>query len=104
MRCRLEDIAVPVMVERDGDALAVYTVPYLDPDAARLMLQGMLTDVFGVGKADGRDGGADVCPEGLSGLLWRDGAVVVPRSHEGVMTAAMTLITRGPCRAQNSVS
>lgn len=94
MRCRLEDIAAPVMVERDGDALAVYTVPYLDPDASRPILAGMLSAEFGAGKADGCDDDSDACPEGLPGLLWRDGAVVVPRSHEGVMTAAMTLITR----------
>lgn len=74
LRCEIGDIASPVIVRRrrriEGQAetlsvetLAVYALPYLDPDVARPALVRMLDD-----------------------------AVSIPRSHEGVMTAAMRLI------------
>lgn len=108
MRCRIEDIATPVMVERDGEALAVYAVPYLDPDAARPVLTGMLRrmreDRNGTtpGRAESGGAGANAAgagddrpdANGIPPLLLRDdGDLLIPRSHEGVMTAAMTLIT-----------
>lgn len=89
MRCRIEDIATPVTVERDGETLAVYAVPYLDPDAARPTLTGMLRRA-----ADDPDGGGNMPAR----LVGDDGTVTIPRSHEGVMTAAMTLITRDLAR------
>lgn len=68
MRCSLDRIAEPVLVERHGERLAVYALPYLDPDTARSGLQSMLDDA-------GVDYG-------------------IPRSHEGMMRAALTLVTR----------
>ncbi|PLS29162.1 metallophosphoesterase family protein [Bifidobacterium parmae] len=68
VRCGLDAIAQPVTVTRGDDELAVYTLPYLDPDTARSGLQ-LLLDQAGV---DTR----------------------IPRSHEGVMRAAMELVTR----------
>ncbi|MBW3091471.1 exonuclease subunit SbcD [Bifidobacterium sp. 82T10] len=68
MRCRIDDIAEPVIVERDDESMAVYALPYLDPDAARSQLQGVLDS---------------------SGVDW-----TIPRSHEGMMRAALQLVTR----------
>lgn len=109
MRCRIEDVATPVVVERGGEALAIYAVPYLDPDAARPVLTGMLRrlreDRGGVvsDRVGSEDVKATVAETGSdqpdaygipSLLLQNDGDLLIPRSHEGVMTAAMTLITR----------
>ncbi|MBW3088994.1 exonuclease subunit SbcD [Bifidobacterium sp. 82T24] len=72
LRCAIDDIATPVVVTRPApraaatarpETLLVYTLPYLDPDVARPALQSMMPD-----------------------------DTPIPRSHEGVMTAAMTLI------------
>ncbi|WP_055427616.1 metallophosphoesterase family protein [Bifidobacterium aesculapii] len=72
MRCGLGDIAEPVLVERGGETLAVYTVPYLDPDTARPGMQALL-------ETAGADNGSEKR---------------IPRSHEGMMRAALTLVTR----------
>ncbi|WP_022861650.1 metallophosphoesterase family protein [Bifidobacterium minimum] len=42
MRCRIEDVAEPVVITVDGRSLAVYAVPYLDPDVARPVLRAMV--------------------------------------------------------------
>ena len=43
MRCDIADIATPIMVDSaDGEQLAIYALPYLDPDLARPALQGLL--------------------------------------------------------------
>lgn len=68
VRCGLDAIAEPVTVTRGDDTLAVYALPYLDPDTARSGLQQLLEQA-----------GIDDC---------------IPRSHEGVMRAAMELVTR----------
>lgn len=68
LRCDLDRIADPVIVTRGGDTLAVYALPYLDPDAARPHMQALL-DAAGV-------------------------EYHIPRSHEGMTRAALTLITR----------
>lgn len=68
VRCGLDTIAEPVTVTRGGDSLAVYALPYLDPDTARSGLQQLLEQ---------------------AGVDYR-----IPRSHEGMMRAAMELVTR----------
>ncbi|MBT1175483.1 exonuclease subunit SbcD [Bifidobacterium sp. LC6] len=68
MRCEIDGIAEPVLIERGNERLAVYALPYLDPDAARSQLQGMLDE--------------------------HDIDYHIPRSHEGMMRAALELITR----------
>lgn len=84
MRCGLGDITEPVLIERGGETLAVYTVPYLDPDTARPGMRALLETADACacagGGADG--GGAD------TGAGER-----IPRSHEGMMRAALTLVT-----------
>lgn len=65
IRYRVEDCAEPVVVRRGDDAVAVYALPYLDPDAARYTLQGI---------------------EGLD--------EPIARSHEAVMGSAMRMIVR----------
>ena len=46
MRCDIADIATPIMVDSaDGEQLAIYALPYLDPDLARPALQGLLNSV-----------------------------------------------------------
>ncbi|WP_190973850.1 metallophosphoesterase family protein [Bifidobacterium reuteri] len=68
MRCDIATIAEPVIVDRGEDRLAVYALPYLDPDTARPQMQGMLDD---------------------NGIGYQ-----IPRSHEGMMRGALELITR----------
>ncbi|KFI52213.1 metallophosphoesterase family protein [Bifidobacterium biavatii] len=68
MRCRIDDIAEPVIIDRGNESMAVYALPYLDPDAARSQLQGILES---------------------RGVDW-----TIPRSHEGMMRAALQLVTR----------
>lgn len=68
VRCGLDAIAQPVTVTRGDDELAVYALPYLDPDTARSGLQ---------------------LPLEQAGVDYH-----IPRSHEGVMRAAMELVTR----------
>ncbi|MBM6747494.1 exonuclease subunit SbcD [Bifidobacterium ruminantium] len=71
MRCGIEDIATPVLVDSaDGGQLAIYALPYLDPDLARPTLQGLL------------DSQKD-----------RQNGLKIARSHEGVMRAALRLAT-----------
>ena len=71
MRCDIEDIATPVLVDSaDGGQLAIYALPYLDPDLARPTLQGLLDS-----QKDRQDG------------------LKIARSHEGVMRAALRLAT-----------
>lgn len=68
MRCGVESLADPIVVSRGEETLAVYALPYLDPDAARSGLQ-LLLEQTGVGYR-------------------------IPRSHEGMMRAALELVTR----------
>ncbi|MBT1182018.1 exonuclease subunit SbcD [Bifidobacterium sp. CP2] len=68
LRCEVDSIAEPVMVTCDGEELAVYALPYLDPDASRPALQLLLKQ---------------------AGVDYR-----IPRSHEGMMRAALELVTR----------
>ena len=71
MRCDIEGIATPVLVDSaDGGQLAIYALPYLDPDLARPALQGLLDS-----QKDRQDG------------------LKIARSHEGVMRAALRLAT-----------
>ena len=71
MRCDIEDIATPVLVDfADGGQLAIYALPYLDPDLARPALQGLLDS-----QKDRQDG------------------LKIARSHEGVMRAALRFAT-----------
>ena len=71
MRCDIEGIATPVLVDSaDGGQLAIYALPYLDPDLARPALQGLLDS-----QKDRQDG------------------LKIARSHEGVMRAALRFAT-----------
>lgn len=79
MRCDIDRITEPVLVAAGGETLAIYAVPYLDPDTARPQLQQLLDDA-GAG-AGGR-------PVDGEARRW-----TIPRSHEGMMRAALTLIT-----------
>ena len=118
LRCEIAQIADPVIVTRGGtdgreDRLAVYALPYLDPDVARPVLEKLLEqnaedfvqldsravsqedtrpeeEVEHVGREDGdnpRNSGDT--PETTEDVTPR---LRIPRSHEGVMTAAMRLI------------
>ena len=87
MRCDIETIADPVVVKVGGERLAVYAVPYLDPDLSRPVLQGMIdTTAAAAEDADGKGGENGVEDE-------KAGSVKIARSHEGVMKAALQLIT-----------
>ena len=68
MRCGVESLADPIVVSRGEGTLAVYALAYLDPDAARSGLQLLLEQ---------------------TGVDYR-----IPRSHEGMMRAALELVTR----------
>ncbi|KAA8827580.1 exonuclease SbcCD subunit D [Bifidobacterium tissieri] len=118
LRCEIAQIADPVIVTRGGtdgreDRLAVYALPYLDPDVARPVLEKLLEqnaedfvqldsravsqedtrpeeEVEHVGREDGdnpRNSGDT--PETTEDVTPR---LRIPRSHEGVMTSAMRLI------------
>lgn len=41
IRHRIDDIATPVLLDLGGDRLAVYALPYLDPDVARPFIQSL---------------------------------------------------------------
>lgn len=148
LRCEIAQIADPVIVTRGGadgreDRLAVYALPYLDPDVARPVLEKLLDqnaedfvqldsravsqegahfekEAEPVDRADGdnpRNSGDDRNADDTPGRFRRadpaghgDGdnprnsgdnpettddvapRPRIPRSHEGVMTAAMRLI------------
>lgn len=103
MRCDIANIAIPVMIDSsDGEQLAIYALPYLDPDLARSALQGLLNNadalsspakVSDSAESDNRDmfGTTRSSVSGESDE--RRGANTVRRSHEGVMRAALQLIT-----------
>lgn len=103
MRCDIADIATPIMVDSaDGEQLAIYALPYLDPDLARPALQGLLNGadvlsssakVSDSAESDNRDmfGTTRSSVSGESDE--RRGANTVRRSHEGVMRAALQLVT-----------
>ncbi|MBW3094226.1 exonuclease SbcCD subunit D [Bifidobacterium sp. 64T4] len=112
MRCEIEAIADPVIVKVGGERLAVYTVPYLDPDLSRPVLQGMIdaaaqtaeTAEGNVGeRAQGNvpadastngDGEDDAENDGENDEgNGETGNAKITRSHEGVMQAALRLIT-----------
>lgn len=103
MRCDIANIAIPVMIDSsDGEQLAIYALPYLDPDLARPALQGLLNNadalsspakVSDSAESDNRDmfGTTRSSVSGESDE--RRGANTVRRSHEGVMRAALQLVT-----------
>lgn len=80
LHCDTARIAEPVIVTRGSggaeERLAVYALPYLDPDAARPVLEKLLAEGDNPGNSGDNPGTA----------------ARIPRSHEGVMTAAMRLI------------
>lgn len=80
MRCDIETIDEPVLIGIGGEQLAVYALPYLDPDLARPVLQSMLDERGGALGAYGEQERDE------------DGHARIARSHEGVMKAAMQLI------------
>lgn len=102
LRCEVEDIAQPVIVERrnksgDIDRLAVYAVPYLDPDVARPVLlplveQGLQGAERGVGAEVVGDGAVGDGSVGVGDGGVEEASMHIPRSHEGVMRAALSLI------------
>ena len=86
MRCDIADIATPIMVDSaDGEQLAIYALPYLDPDLARPALQGLLNS------ADVLSSSAKVSDSAESDK--RRETNTIRRSHEGVIRAALQLIT-----------
>ena len=92
MRCDIETIADPVVVKVGGERLAVYAVPYLDPDLSRPVLQGMV-DARGIAAGDASArASADVSDHDDKEDAGADHARIA-RSHEGVMQAALQLIT-----------
>lgn len=103
MRCDIANIAIPVMIDSsDGEQLAIYALPYLDPDLARPALQGLLNNadalsspakVSDSAESDNRDmfGTTRSSVSGESDE--RRGANTVRRSHEGVMRAALQFVT-----------
>jgi len=69
----------------DGEQLAIYALPYLDPDLARPALQGLLNS------ADVLSSSAKVSDSAESDK--RRETNTIRRSHEGVIRAALQLIT-----------
>ncbi|MBT1165566.1 metallophosphoesterase family protein [Bifidobacterium simiarum] len=116
LRCAIEDLATPVIVRRGGGAgdgagtgdgvidtgevgagetVAVYALPYLDPDVARPVLERMLGESEGDGSGEGAGSGGEAgFGEGT--------AESIPRSHEGVMTAAMRMIRKDLARRRET--
>ena len=103
MRCDIADIATPIMVDSaDGEQLAIYALPYLDPDLARPALQGLLNsaDVLS-SSAKVSDSAESDTQSGLEAPQLSDSAEsdkrretnIIRRSHEGVIRAALQLIT-----------
>ena len=103
MRCDIADIATPIMVDSaDGEQLAIYALPYLDPDLARPALQGLLNsaDVLS-SSAKVSDSAESDTQSGLEAPQLSDSAEsdkrretnTIRRSHEGVIRAALQLIT-----------
>lgn len=96
MRCDIETIADPVVVKVGGERLAVYAVPYLDPDLSRPVLQGMIdTTAAAAEDADGKGGenGETGMESETCAKDGEAGRATIARSHEGVMKAALQLIT-----------
>ena len=120
MRCDIADIATPIMVDSaDGEQLAIYALPYLDPDLARPALQGLLNSadvlsssakVSDSAESDTQSGleapqlsasGESDMQGTLDMLQLSDSAEsdkrretnAIRRSHEGVIRAALQLIT-----------
>ena len=103
MRCDIADIATPIMVDSaDGEQLAIYALPYLDPDLARPALQGLLNsaDVLS-SSAKVSDSAESDTQSGLEAPQLSASAEsdkrretnTIRRSHEGVIRAALQLIT-----------
>ena len=103
MRCDIADIATPIMVDSaDGEQLAIYALPYLDPDLARPALQGLLNgaDVLS-SSAKVSDSAESDTQSGLEAPQLsvsgesdkRRETNTIRRSHEGVIRAALQLIT-----------
>lgn len=103
MRCDIANIAIPVMIDSsDGEQLAIYALPYLDPDLARPALQGLLNgaDVLS-SSAKVSDSAESDTQSGLEAPQLSVSAEsdkrretnTIRRSHEGVIRAALQLIT-----------
>lgn len=103
MRCDIADIATPIMVDSaDGEQLAIYALPYLDPDLARPALQGLLNgaDVLS-SSAKVSDSAESDTQSGFETSQLSVSAEsdkrretnTIRRSHEGVIRAALQLIT-----------
>ncbi|RSX50904.1 exonuclease SbcCD subunit D [Bifidobacterium callimiconis] len=100
--CDTARIAEPVIVTRGGDTtgerLAVYAMPYLDPDVARPVLEKLLVEAGEHAPVDDEVAGPAAGHAFEGDNLQNSGdnpdasASRIPRSHEGVMTAAMRLI------------
>ena len=103
MRCDIADIATPIMVDSaDGEQLAIYALPYLDPDLARPALQGLLNgaDVLSssakvsVSAESDTQSGFETPQLSVSAESdKRRETNTIRRSHEGVIRAALQLIT-----------
>ena len=103
MRCDIANIAIPVMIDSsDGEQLAIYALPYLDPDLARPALQGLLNgaDVLS-SSAKVSDSAESDTQSGFETSQLSVSAEsdkrretnTIRRSHEGVIRAALQLIT-----------
>lgn len=86
MQWNIRDIAKPVIIEREHEITAVYALPYLDPDAYRADIASLIQEYMQ--QFD------DTCNLSLPyGLRIDDGTIVhVERSHDAMMSAALTLI------------
>ncbi|PHP52375.1 exonuclease SbcCD subunit D [Actinomyces ruminis] len=73
LRVRVADVDRPVIIPdaAGGPGLYVYALPYLDPDAARVSLPGLLAERIGEPA---------------------DGHALLPRSHEAVVSGALRLV------------
>ena len=103
MRCDIANIAIPVMIDSsDGEQLAIYALPYLDPDLARPALQGLLNgaDVLS-SSAKVSDSAESDTQSGFETSQLSVSAEsdkrretnTIRRSHEGVIRSALQLIT-----------
>lgn len=86
MQWNIRDIAKPVIIEREYEITAVYALPYLDPDAYRADIASLIQEYMQ--QFD------DTCNLSLPyGLRIDDDTIVhIERSHDAMMSAALTLI------------
>ncbi|WP_448058674.1 exonuclease SbcCD subunit D [Cellulomonas hominis] len=83
VRASVAEVADPVVLSDDEGEVLVYALPYLDPDVARPALARALGAPRGAARDDGAGAGdgTDVA-----------GRVVLARSHEAVLAAALELV------------